>query len=695
MDLYRGDFLPGLHIEASMEFEAWVEHERQRLRKVAAGGAWSLAWEELGQDRVSDAERSAGRAVHLACTDEESVRGFMVALARAGYQVSALNLFDLFSKTLGQLMEMEPSPQTLKLAEAIKKEGEFDADEEGLFFPHPSPGSTLPPTSGESGVHEPSGEKPIGQEGGDKEGGIPPEAAQPGLIRTLRNGLIPKNGLLRVAALAAVSVVVFLMAIEFAGVWSGEVDEESHVPAIAVLPCEDRSPDPRDAYLSGAVHDEILLKLQGLTSLLTIGPAAVKWYEVNPAPLTQVARELDVGFVGDCSVQKTGDRFRVIFNLLDGSTGGQIWAQEYEGDLNTLRLLEIQRDIAERVAAAVGAQLTREEEDRFAELPDVDPEAYDLYLRGLDLYDRRDAVRFQEAIALLERSIELAPSFAPSHAVLADVFQSQAAYFLAPTGEANARAKGEALAALDIDNSLSRAYGTLAWAEMSSEYDWEAAEGAFLHAIRLDERGASPHQEYGQFLVYMGRTVEGLQHLRRAVELDSISPIPTMFLGVGLFFSRRYEEAIAEQRRVLRRDPDLPHAHYFLASALTGLGLHAQALEEFQKAVDLGGPQPLFLAASAEVHVRMGRRDSAAAILQELLKRSEEGDYVPPDLIAWPYLALGQSEEAMNWLERAYEEKEQGMVYLNMLRNYDPLRSHPRFQALLRKMNFPVTSGGG
>jgi len=278
---------------------------------------------------------------------------------------------------------------------------------------------------------------------------------------------------------------------------------------------------------------------------------------------------------------------------------------------------------------------------------------------------------------------------APAYVGLADAYSMLGAYAMRPPREAHSKAELLAAQALAIDSTLARAHAIMGQVEMRMRYDWPLAERHFRRAIALDPNNAETHQFFGMLLVYLGRTDEGFAELQRALELDPLAPGSIIYMGLCRYMNRQYEEAEERQRRALKLDSTNATSRTFLAMTLSEQGLLAEAIAEYEKAAEFGSRHTFILSLAAITYGRIGERDSAAAMLEELMERSEHGEYVAPDLIAFVHIGLGQHGEAIDWLERAYEEREQGLVYLKMAPFYDPLRSHPRFQDLLRRMNFP------
>jgi TolB-like protein/Tfp pilus assembly protein PilF len=493
--------------------------------------------------------------------------------------------------------------------------------------------------------------------------------------------------LLMVAALLVVAGVVlsFLGGSQGTGTMPS-VREGDARPGIAVLPCENISPDPEDAYYAEGFHEEILLKLQKISSLRSVGRASVVWYEENPVPPTRMAEELGVGYVGECSVRKDEDRIRITFLLLDGGTGGQLWAEYYDRDLTAGNLFEIQSDIAQQVAHAMEAILDPEDEARIAARPTESTEAFNLYLRGRFSWNKRTEEGFLQAIEYFEQALEEDPTYALAYVGIADSYNFLGWQDLRPSDDVYPLAKAAAERALMIDGGLSEAHASLAYVKLLYDWDWSGAEQGFRRALELNPDNAEARQWYAEYLAYMGRHDESVAEARRARMLDPLSLGINHNLGLVLYEARQYDLAISEYQRLLRVDPDFVIAHNYLGLALAGKGMYDAALAEVRMALDLTeGPNALYLAALGFVYASVGRTDEAEGVLEQLLELSTHR-YVAPVSIAIIYGTLGQLDRAFEWMEKGYEVRDDFMMVLKVSPRLDSLRSDPRFQSLLRRV---------
>jgi serine/threonine-protein kinase len=457
-------------------------------------------------------------------------------------------------------------------------------------------------------------------------------------------------------------------------------------PRLAVLPCDNLSGDPTDEYLASALHDEILLKLQGISSLFSMGRASVEWYRENPAPLTQVAQELGVGFVGECSVQKYADQIRLIFQLLDGRTGGQVWAEDYDRELTSENLFDIQTDIAQQVAQTVGAVLTPEEQDRIGTTPTNNTEAYQHYLRGREALRRRTSGDIQAAFRAFQAALEEDDRFAEAHAGMADAWihrgwsEADTAYFR--------RGRGAAERAIAMDSLLAEAHVSKAYTLFLGEWDWEGAERSFQAAIRLDPNNSQVHQWYGEYLSAIGRFDAGVQESSVALEMDPLAPAVVCDHGSALEFLGRTQEAISFFERCLELAPTwwVPYANLILAYPLVdreadALGVLERTLHLFGSSDDLASWEGL-----------SGTDDFQAVLSRTLAFLEDVGGSGSLFLrrsffLASLHVLAGQPDEAFEYLEAAVDERNPAFVKRGMGGPiFAPIRDDPRFLVLLRRM---------
>ncbi len=403
-------------------------------------------------------------------------------------------------------------------------------------------------------------------------------------------------------------------------------------------------------------------------------------YKGKPVRIQDVSRDLGVAYVLEGSVRKAEDRVRITAQLIDGLTGNHLWADRYDRDLRDV--FALQSEVARAIAREVRVTLTPEEEGRLSAGDDVNPEAHEAYLRGRYFWNKRSAEGFRRAIAYFESAIEADPSYAAAYAGLADCHLLMAAYELEPATEAMPRSEAAARKALEIDDTVAEAHASLAWMLVLYHRDWPAAEQSFRRAIELDPRYPAAHHWRGLSLQARGRAGEALVELRRAQELDPLGLRINFDLGEANRLAGDYERAIDQYLRVIELDPDFPFPYMYLAAAHARRGEYEEALAALRPE----DPRAIWVYALA------GEREEALRRLDALAKASEPG-YTGAYWHALGYAALGDDEQALEWLERGYEEHSSMMtLYVKIEPALLHLHSAPRFQDLLRRMNFPGAS---
>jgi TolB-like protein len=463
-------------------------------------------------------------------------------------------------------------------------------------------------------------------------------------------------------------------------------------PGIAVLLCANLSTDPEDEYLAAGLHDEILLKLQKISSLFSIGRTSVLQYAEDPPATNVIASALGVGFVGECSVRKYGSQIRLIFQLLEGNTGGQIWAEDYDMDLTVGNLLDIQSDIARQVAHAVGVVLTGEEQARIDAIPTTNLDAYELYLLGRNRWTTRSPETIREAIGYYEAAIEIDPTFALAHSGIADAYMVLPFYDLTTEPlDVYERAKAAATRAYELDPSIGEVHASLGFISHLYELDWEAAELYLSSAVELVPGYPSAHHWYGSFLSSVGRFEEALEETERALSLDPSSNVLVWASADRLSVVGRTDEARERWRQAITMDPPILWA---LPGLATDLGLHepTDPVRAGELLVDFashhGYPFPGRLVSVAEA-MTGGResQESAVAVLNDLAERTELDR---PDLL-FLYSASAPPDVYFDVLEAAVRNRHLWVAFfpLSTLTDRPDLREDPRYERFLTRIGYP------
>jgi serine/threonine-protein kinase len=477
------------------------------------------------------------------------------------------------------------------------------------------------------------------------------------------------------------------------------------VPGVAVLPCENVSPSPEDAHLASGIHGEILLKLSKISSLRPIGARSVEWYRDNPRPIPDMAAELGVTYVGECSVRKSGERIRVIFQLLDGGSGSLLWAEDYDRDFTAGNLFEVESDIARRVAMEMQAIILPEEQAQIESRPTESLQAYDLYLLGRSYWSQFSEAGFQRAIQLFEEAITVDPRFAQAYAGIADSYALLTQGWGRLPVEVFPEARAAAEDALRLDPGLAEAHASLGAVRLF--YDWEisGAIASLRQAIELDPNYTNAHHWLAICYMALARHEDALEEARRALALDPLSAYINMNMGYFLYVAGKSEEAEAHYQNALRLFPDHPLIHAFLGLARIRLGRIEEATADLERAVELSQDDTLIpLPFLGYVYGLAGREADARLVLQRLHDLDRD-QFVNPDYFSVVHLGLGELDRAMDWLYRAQEARTDWAFWFPVDPVAYPLHSDPRFvelvqdiglgEALLNRIPEEGTGGGG
>jgi TolB-like protein/Flp pilus assembly protein TadD len=454
--------------------------------------------------------------------------------------------------------------------------------------------------------------------------------------------------------------------------------------SIAVLPFENLSHDPDNAYLAEGIQEEILTRLAKIADLKVISRTSTQQFQTRPANLSEIARQLGVANILEGSVQRSADQVRVNVQLIKAATEAHLWADTFDRKLTDI--FAVESDIAKTIADTLQAKLTGAEKEMIAAQPTSDLTAYDLYLKGRSLWGKRGGENLRQAIAFYEQAIARDPNYALAYTGLAEAYVILPNYTaVVASREAFSKAKAAALKALQLDDKLAEAHTALADV-LFDDFDMAGSIAEFQRAIALNPNYATAHQWYGcDPLRALGRFDEAIAEGKRAVELDPLSPIINSDLGQTLSIARRYDEAIAQFHKTLEIDPTFWVAHSALGGALERKGDLPAAIAEFTKAQqlsdDLRARVPL-----AAAKAQSGNKEAAVQMLAELEELARHGN-VRAYWRALLYLSLGNRDEAIRWLEKGTADHEGlDIAYIKVEPLLDPLRGDPRFEALVQKV---------
>jgi TolB-like protein/DNA-binding winged helix-turn-helix (wHTH) protein/Flp pilus assembly protein TadD len=462
----------------------------------------------------------------------------------------------------------------------------------------------------------------------------------------------------------------------------------SSAPAIrslAVLPLGNLSGDTSQDYFADGMTEELITQLGQISALRVISSTSVMRYKGAGKPLAEIARELNVQAVVEGGVLRSGDRVRITAQLIRVPADEQMWAQSYEGDLR--ETLTLQSKVAQAIAEQIRATLSRRQQAALRRPRTVSPDAYEAYLKGRYFWNKRTGDGLKKAIDYFSRAIETDPTYAEAYSGLADSYALAGdwLYGVLSPQDAFRQARAAAIRALALDETLGEAHTSLAFALDLYAWDWAAAEKEYKRAIELNPGYATAHHWYGWHLLVMGRTSEGIFEMRRAESLDPLSLIISADLAEALCVAHLYDESVQQSKRTLDMDPNFAVAHYQLGQALAQKHLHDEAIAEFQRAIELSGHSGAFDSNLAYVYAVSGRKVEAENIIKDLEARPDKNPSIDAN-IALVYVGLGEHDQAMIWLNKAYEARFNPSILLRP--GFDPLRSDARFLDLRRRLGF-------
>jgi TolB-like protein/DNA-binding winged helix-turn-helix (wHTH) protein len=477
-------------------------------------------------------------------------------------------------------------------------------------------------------------------------------------------------------------VAIALSALFVSSLWRKH-NANNSLTSVAVLPLEYLSNEAGQEYLADGVTDELITELAKTGAFRVTSRTSSMRFKKTNRNVQQIANELGVDALVEGSIEHVGNRLRIRAQLIRASTDQHLWAESYDGAASDLLSLEdrVARDIALKVAV----NLTPAQQRRFARARAVNPDAYLDYLRGRYFWNQRTIEGFEKALGYFQAATEKDPNYGAAYAGLADTYLLQGGFYFRPQNEMIPKARAAAQKALQTED-LAEAHATLGLIAENYDWDWLSAEKEFRRAIELNPNYSTAHHWYGEaFLAAAGRFDEALSEMNRAAELDPLSPIISTDVGATLYLARRYDQAIARLARTLELYPDYLEAQIWLARSYEQKKMCAEAISV------LGGskssPETLFKSEErARIYAECGRQTESLRILDDL-QRQAATQTVDPAIFGGIFIGLGRKNEALTQLERCVSQHSTALTSLKVNPIYDPLRSDPRFTALLRTVH--------
>ena len=459
------------------------------------------------------------------------------------------------------------------------------------------------------------------------------------------------------------------------------------IESIAVMPFLNESGNVDVEYLSDGMTDSLIYSLSQVPKLSVKARSSVFRYKGRDVEPQQVGNELSVQAVLNGRVIQLGDQLTLSLGLVDTRTGNQIWGEQYVRKRSDL--ISLQAEIARDVSNKLRVKLSSADERKVARNYTTSIEAYELYLKGRYHVVKMKPKDVETSIDYFKQAIEVDPSYAFAYIGLADAYRAQALSSgeKAPT-EYLPKAKIAVKRAIEIDDAIADAHGSLGFVLFWSDWDWPGAERECKRAIDLDPNIAEAHVAYAHFFMITGRMVEAIAEIKRARELEPLNLRINTLEAQFLIYAGRPDDALARTQKVFELDPNFWFAHLFAASAYIDKGMFAEAADEARKAKELSGSSTFPAAQLGYALAKEGKQAEARAVLDEVLKLSTT-QYIPPYHLALLYAGLGERDQAIAWLQRGFQQREPLLVFLNVEPKWAGLRADPRFKELVKKIGLP------
>jgi TolB-like protein/DNA-binding winged helix-turn-helix (wHTH) protein/Tfp pilus assembly protein PilF len=490
----------------------------------------------------------------------------------------------------------------------------------------------------------------------------------------------------RIAAWTIAGLALVLLSVLLIWVRSTSRSSLPAIRSLAVLPLENLSGDPSQDYFADGMTDELITHLAQISDLRIISRSSVMTYKGMRKPLAEIAHELDVQAIVEGSILRSDKRVRITAQLIRVPADQHIWAHSYEGDISDTLVLQSQ--VAQAIADQIRVTVNSQQHVAMETSKAVNIEAYDSYLKGRYYWNERTGEGLKEAIQYFKRSISIDPSNAEAYSGLADAYALAGdwEYGILPPTEAFPLAKAAANEALALNGRLSEAHTSLAFVLDLYYWDWDTAEKEYKLAINLNPSYAMAHHWYAWHLLVLGQNAEGMLEMKKAESLDPLSLIIRSDVANAMTASHRFEESIQQSRKTLALDPNFAIGHFHLAEALVQQHQYDAAIKEFQRAIELSGHLASFDANLAHAYAVSGRKAEALKIAKDMETRSDLNQSANA-LIALVYVGLGDLDEAMIWLNKAYDARFNPSILIRP--GFDPLRSDARFRELRHRIGLP------
>jgi TolB-like protein/Tfp pilus assembly protein PilF len=484
---------------------------------------------------------------------------------------------------------------------------------------------------------------------------------------------------IRIYLIAAVAALASLVLVG----WLLHKPYPRHIESLAVLPLHNLSGDPAEEYFADGMTDELIADLGRLSQVRVISSNSAARYKGTKKAISEIARELGADAIVEGTVLRLGKRVRINLQLIDAVKEEHLWAQSFECDLGDV--LGLQDDVARAIAGQVRARLPANDPALPGKAGTVDPRAHDLYLQGRYYWRQRTKESEQAGLEYFLQAVTQDPNYAHAYAEIADSYLVLGAHGRMAPAEAFPKARAAAGMALHIDDALAEAHTSLGWIKAFVDWDWPGSDREFRRAIALQPQYPTAHHWYSHYLAAVGQLDDSLAEIRKAHQLDPFEVNIDDWLGTILYDVGRYDEAIAQRRKMIELYPHTAPAQFNEISTILGKqGKLNAAVESQSKSHTLSG-DPEFAETLQQVYASAGYNGYLKKRIEHMISASTRGSE-PAASLAQLYASLGDKDVALRWLERAVEQRDV-WLYLKADPAYDNIRSNPRFQTLVRRMN--------
>jgi TolB-like protein/Flp pilus assembly protein TadD len=458
----------------------------------------------------------------------------------------------------------------------------------------------------------------------------------------------------------------------------------AHIESLAVLPLQNLSGDPQQQYFADGMTEELITDLAKISALRVISRTSVMQYQGTKKSAPQVARELNVDALVEGSVERAENRVRITAQLIDAMGDRHLWANSYERELKDV--LALQSSVARAIAGEIRIKVTPAEQRLLEAAPAVNPEAHDAWARGNYHLNKGTEEDLKTAIEYFHQALDKEPGYAQAYVGLGAAYLGMCPSYRSPR-QVIPQAREAAMKALELDDSLAEAHALLGGVRLTYDWDWSGAKKEFRRAIELDASSASAHESYATYYSALGRSQDAVREMKRAQELDPLSLGTIMDRAWTLYMAQAYDATMEQCKRDLDINPSYGLAHSTLGLIALDRGQRELALAEVRKGVEVD-PNPFNLAMLGTAEAVLGMRAEALGVVETLKKRSAK-EYICQYELGAIYACLGQRDPAFQSLDRGCDDRDVCMMWLEVDPRLKSLHSDPRFQDLVRRMNFP------